>query len=290
MRLKTIQKIVVLFIFLVIFAPATWAIPRLKVQALPQKIPIDRTLHFKIQLEWPQSEGSYDIQSTEPIADNLILLKQGQSQETGPVLTNTIAYEFQPVKTGEATIRPFEVRYRRNESEAWSFIPVPEQSMKVIGVFPINQFLWIAGSIVGILLIFGVGFYSWQRLRKIKAEKMAVPPDPKQAIYIQAREAIATFSSADSKIKLGHWSNQLKSVVMTYYNISSESATEAGIMSILKTKDLQSGELNEISRLFEQLGQLKFSRQDVPPHELDRIQKSLLQYVQGKIIIENSSS
>ena len=59
------------------------------------------------------------------------------------------------------------------------------------------------------------------------------------------------------------------------------------MLSFLKEKGLPAGEWNEVSRLFEQLTELQFSRQDIAASKLERIQKTLLQYIKGKIIIEN---
>ena len=45
----------------------------------------------------------------------------------------------------------------------------------------------------------------------------------------------------------------------------------------------------DIRRLFEELTEMQFSRQDIPSYDLDRMQKALLQYVKGKIIIGDSN-
>jgi hypothetical protein len=67
-------------------------------------------------------------------------------------------------------------------------------------------------------------------------------------------------------------------------------ATPAETLSFLKIKGIPAGEWNEISRLFEQLTELQFSRRDISEYDLARMQRSLLQYVTGKIIIGDSNS
>ena len=57
--------------------------------------------------------------------------------------------------------------------------------------------------------------------------------------------------------------------------------------TMLQAEGLSAGEWQEISRLFEQLTEMQFSRQDIPAYDLDRTQKTLLQYIKGKIIIGN---
>jgi len=116
------------------------------------------------------------------------------------------------------------------------------------------------------------------------------PPDPKQRIYAKAEEAIATIVSSDPKEKITLWSNLLRTVVGTYYDIPYEKESLAGVLSRLRSKGLQAGEWNEVSRIVERLSELQFSRQDIPSHDLEETQKTLLQYIRGKIIIGNSNS
>jgi len=127
-------------------------------------------------------------------------------------------------------------------------------------------------------------------LKAQAAARNIPPPDPKQRIYAKAEESMATFTSPHSKVKLTHWSNQLRSVIMTYYDVPRAMTATPEVLSFLKTKGIPAGEWNEISRLFEQLTEMQFSRQDIAAYDLDRMQKTLLQYVKGKIIIENPRS
>ena len=77
---------------------------------------------------------------------------------------------------------------------------------------------------------------------------------------------------------------------MAYYNVPSKHATATEVLLFLKTQGLPAGEWNEVSRLFGELTEMQFSRQDIPAYDLDRMQKTLLQYVKGKIIIGNLKS
>ncbi|MFA5168360.1 MAG: hypothetical protein WC530_07510 [Candidatus Omnitrophota bacterium] len=283
------HKILLYGIFLIgTFAPLGFAAPRLKIVPPARQIATDQSVVLKVQLEWPQAEGPYEINSLEPKLENLTLENQNQSQETGETVSQTFLYEFRPLKPGMAVIYPFEIGYRKAESEPWIPLLVPEQKTKVV-----SRILWRATliwlSIVAVLSAMAyAGFKLWKLLKTRSAARDIPPQDPKQRVYAKAEESIATFTSPHSKEKLTHWSNQLRTVIVTYYDVPSKTTTNAEVLSFLKAKGLPMGEWNEISRLFEQLTEMQFSRQDIPAYDLDRMQKTLLQYVKGKIIIENS--
>jgi hypothetical protein len=277
----------VLFGALVLFAPPGIAAPRLKVEAPPQKITVGQTATLKVRVEWPQNEGPYEVHSLEPKLENLTLVNQNQTQETGATLTQTLTYEFRSLKAGTAVIYPFEIGYRKTDAAPWNPILVPEQTIKVVSGFPFKGILISLGILAGLSAILIAGHKAWQALQHREATKDDAPPDPKQRVYAKAEESIATFASPDPKEKITHWSNQLRTVVVTYYDIPSKTATNAEVLSFLRSKGLLAGEWNEISRLFEQLTEMQFSRADIPSYELERTQKTLLQYVRGKIIIGN---
>jgi len=271
------------------FVPLSFAAPRLKIEPPAKQIATDQSVTLKIRLEWPEVEGPYEINSLEPKLENLTLENQNQSQETGATVSQTLLYEFRPLKTGTAIIYPFEISYRKTETEPWIPILVPEQKIKVVPSIPFKVTLLWLGTAIGLLAVIFAGFKMGGLLKARAAARNVPPPDPKQRVYAKAEESIATFTSPDSKTKLTHWFNQLRTVIVTYYAVPSKITTSTEILSFLKAKGLPTGEWNEISRLFEQLTEMQFSRQDIPSHVLDRMQKTLLQYVKGKIIIGNSN-
>ncbi len=270
-----------------LFMPLLFAAPRLKIEPPAKQIATGQSVLLKLRLEWPQAEGPYEINSLEPKLENLTLENQNQLQETGETVSQTLLYEFRPLKTGTAVIYPFEISYRKTETEPWIPILVPEQKIKVVSSLPLKATLVGLGLLAGLSAVIFAGYALWKFLKTRAAAKNVPPPDPKQRVYAKAEEFIATFTSPDPKEKLTHWSNQLKNVVATYYDISSKTATSAEVLSLLKAKELPAGEWNEVARLFGQLTEMQFSRQDIPAYDLDRMQKTLLQYVKGKIIIGN---
>jgi len=288
LRMK--RKFVFSFLLAAILVPSAFAAPSLKVTAPPAQISLSERSTLTLQLEWPAAEDPYEINSLEPKTENLELVDQNQSQETGAVVRQTITYTFRAIKKGSALIYPFEISYRKSETDPWSPILIPEQKIRVTSSFPLKSIF------IGIIILLGVtalgyGIFITQKiLAKKKAASEMPPPDPRQRIYANAEEAIATFASPDAKIKLTHWSNQLRAVVATYYDATAKGNSNTGLLLHLKSKGLPTGEWNEVSQLLEQLTEMQFSRQDIPSYDLDRLQKTLLQYIKGKIIIENSNS
>jgi len=271
-----------------VFVPLVFSAPRLQIEPPASQISSDQIATLKVRLEWPQSEGPYEINPLEPKLENLVLENQNQAQETGETVSQTFSFEFRPVRPGNAVIYPFEISYRKTETEPWVPILVPEQKIKVVSSFPLKAILTglgIAAGLIGIFAGLAIG-----KSLKVRTAAQNIPPrDPKQPVYAKAEETIAMFNSPNPKEKLTCWSNQLRTVVAAYYDIPSKTTPSTEILSFLKNKGLPAGEWNEISRLFEQLTELQYSRQDIPAYDLDRMQKTLLQYVKGKIIIGNSN-
>ncbi|MFA7254865.1 MAG: hypothetical protein WC133_02035 [Candidatus Omnitrophota bacterium] len=295
--------------------PLGFATPSLKIEPPAKKIAAGQSATLKIRIEWPQAEGPYEINSLEPKLENLTLenqnqsqsisisensklgqpwlpswerkTKPGQSQESGETVSQTFLYEFRPLKTGTAVIYPFEISYRKTEAEPWSPLFVPGHEIKVVSSLPLKATLLGLIIAAGLVVAVFAGFKLRDLLKIREVARNTPPPDPKQRVYAKAEESIATFTSPDSKEKLAHGSNQLRIVVATYYDVPSKVITNSEVLAFLKTKGLPAGEFNEISRLFEQLTEVQFSRADIPAYDLDRIQKTLLQYVKGKIIIGN---
>jgi hypothetical protein len=199
--------------------PLGYAAPRLKIKPPAERIPIDQRVTLTVQLEWPQTEGPYEIHSLEPMLENLTPEKQYQTQETATTVSYTFYYAFRPLKTGIAVIDAFEVSYRKSETEPWIPVLVPEQKILVVSSFSFKTILtWLAmlGGLAGLIF---TGVKTVRTLKTRKAAKNIPKGDPKQRIYAKAEESIATFTSPDSKEKLTHWSNQLRTVVVTYYDV-----------------------------------------------------------------------
>ena len=277
-----------IFFALVLFVPVSSAIPSLKIEPAPHKITENMTVTLRVLLEWPQAEGPYEIKTTEPALEGLLLVGQNQSQETANVVRQTITYELRPAGRGKARILPFEVSYRRADAETWVPLLIPEQNIDVVSAAPAKILLaslWIA--VAGAILLGTVLL-----IKRINANQTAankVPPqNPKQGIYARAQEAITTFAAPGPKERLAHCVAQLRAVVSTYYDLPTDATSEGSFLALLKKKGLPQAEWAEVSDLFEQLEQMRFSRQDLTAYELNRMQKTLLQYIQGKIIMGNS--
>jgi hypothetical protein len=278
---------VFLFVVLMatIFAVPVFAGPQLKVESPAKQVATGKSVLLKIQLEWPQTEGPYEFNSLEPKLENLTLTDQRQSQETGETVSQTFLYEFRPVKTGTAVIYPFEISYRKAETEPWAPLLIPEQTIKVVSDFPLKVALIGLFTVLGLSAAVALGFRQWDLGKTREALKNAPPPDPKQRIYAQAEEGITKFNASDPKEKLTYWSDQLRTVVVTYYDISSSTATSAEVLAFLKVKGIPTGEWNEISRIFGQLAEMQFSQRYLSAVDLDQMRRTLLQYIAGKIII-----
>jgi hypothetical protein len=264
------------------------ATPSLKIISPPQKAAVGEKFELQVDIRWQNSDGPYEVQADSPLFEGLTLVHQGQSEEAGSEETRVlVSLEIEAVKQGEGRVLPFEVRYRKAGSDPWQSLPVSGQKILVYQPFPFK-----AVSVVLLTLLAAVAAV-WSMIALIKFRKAAEikrntpPPDPKQRIYARAEEAIVTFKGETQKETLNHWARQVKEVVVAYYDIPERGATEREILEILKSRSLQSAEMAEVGRLFREIEQLKFMHHMLPVREMETLQKTLLQYVRGKIIIEN---
>ncbi|MFH1208962.1 MAG: hypothetical protein V1673_05335, partial [Candidatus Omnitrophota bacterium] len=177
-------------ILLPVFVPPGFAVPQLKIEPPAKQVVLGKNVVLKIQLEWPREEGSYEFNSLEPKLENLTLVDQHQSQETGMTVSQTFLYEFRPIQMGAAVIHPFEISYRQGDTEPWIPMLVPEHQIKVVSDLPVMIALIGSGIVAVLLAAIFVGLRQWERW-KIRVAARRVPPvDPKQHIYTEAEKAI----------------------------------------------------------------------------------------------------
>jgi hypothetical protein len=269
---------------MLLFTVPGFAAPQLKIEPPAKQVATGKNVVLKVRIEWPPTEGPYEFNSLEPKLENLTLVDQRQSQETGETVSQTFLYEFLPDRIGPAVIYPFEIGYRKSEKGVWRPLLVPEHRLKVVSDLPFRIALIGSGIVVGLLIAIFVGLKQWERWKLRVAAKRVPPVDPKQEIYKQAEKSIMNFNSPYPKEKITHWSDQFRTVVETYYDVSSV-ASPADILSFLKIKGIPAGDWNEISRIFGELTEMQFARHDISDYDLAKLQRSLLQYVTSKIII-----
>ena len=89
--------LVYLTFMLGVLLPIGFTAPRLEIEHPSKQIATDQSASMKVRLEWPQSEGPYEINSLEPKLENLTLENQNQSQETGVTVSQTLLYEFRQI-------------------------------------------------------------------------------------------------------------------------------------------------------------------------------------------------
>jgi len=271
--------------------------PALTVQVPDKPVQINDEVFCRFFLEWPQTEGAYEFSFPEPRFKSLTLIHQGQSQETvflpqGPASRFTVNLVLRATQKGEGTIFPFEIRFRKSSTEEWSTISVPPHQLKITSSWITKKMMpFVMIPILCSFFIFSIGFFLRGFLKKQRAKNHpAFPKDPKQELYQGAATRIAEDLSGDPQKCLSEWSLQLKKVVMAHYDLPSKALTEADILSLLKAKRLPLEEKEEIAQLFNRLTDIKFSQAKSDLATLQNLQKSLLQYVQGKIIIGNPST
>jgi hypothetical protein len=265
------------------------AAPSFRLQSPPKESTAQTPFHYRLILEWPSGEGSYEVAPVSPVLENLELIEQRQSQETaGSRLTVTLAFTFSGIKKGPARIGPLQIPYRREGETDWQMIPVPAQTISIRARFPWPMFLRVGGLILTVSLCLYLGRKAFVVSRAAKLEKNLQPYDPKQRVYAKSEEHILTFKGETQQETLSHWLRAVKETVMTYYGLPNKPTTESEIIQALASQKLRVEEMNEITRIFRETESLKFNGQLLTTREMETLQKTLLKYVRGKIIIEKS--
>ncbi len=269
--------------------PGVEAAPSFRLQSPPEESTARTPFHYHLILEWPSGEGSYEVAPVSPVLENLELIEQRQSQETaGSRLTVTLAFTFSGIDEGTARIGPLQIPYRREGETDWQRIPVPAQTISIRARFPWPMLLRLGGLILTVSLCLYLGRKAFLASRAAKLRKNLQPPDPKQKVYGKAEEHILTFKGETQQETLAHWIRAVKETVMTYYDLPNKPTTESEIIQALASQDLRVEEMNEIVHIFRETESLKFNGQLLTTREIETLQKTLLKYVRGKIIIENS--
>ncbi len=274
------------------FMPLGFAAPSVRIEPPPSKVEKGRLFTFRIYCEWPQSDGEFEIVPPYPAFENLELVGHRESQETvpsesGPWVRYIFTYEFKGSEPGEGRIPSLEIRYRRPGQQDWSTLPVLPQKVAITRLFPRGLLLSLAAllGVLGAIFAASQGVKRWFSERKATRERL--PKDPRQDVYAEAENSIVSFQDAGTREKLLHWSAQLRRVVATCYGIPVTATTETEILKELRLRELSSGDFREIESLFDLITKLKFSGDRITLPQIEDLKKTLLQYVRGKIIIEN---
>ncbi|OQA40439.1 MAG: hypothetical protein BWY49_00871 [Candidatus Omnitrophica bacterium ADurb.Bin314] len=265
-----------------------WSAPQLRLAAPPRNASTAQTFLYEVRMEWPVAEGAYEVSPTAPVFENLDLIAQSQSQETtGTVSRLILQFTLRGIQKGPARIGTLDIRYRLAPSTEWRVLPVPDQTVQIAAAFPWKG---VIGSVALAILLplgsfFGIkGFKAYRERERIKN---LPPPDPKQRVYAKAEETILTYKGETQRDTIDHWTEAVKGTAITYYDLALKSATGRDILEALKGKSLTAKESSEITALFRRIEELRYAGNALPVREMELLQKTFLQYVRGKIIIEN---
>ena len=285
-------------IFGFFFSGNAWAGPVLKDRHFPADIYEGQAIKLKLVFEWPAGEGEYEIKSPESVdLENIKFVGLSQAQKTslsssGPVSQLTLTYELLPLQTGQGSIDPFVVLYRKPGQGAWKKIPVTKLILEMKPALPwkgIRVLLLILAALVVPVALWFI-HASWAEREREKNFKI----DPKQQLYADAVKKfngfICGYTTSYLRTLLSEWSDELTKVVMAYYDIPIRPATQTEIFKELGARNIPAGELQEIKGYFHQIEHLEFSLGNITSDTLEETRLLLLQYANSKIIVENQYS
>ena len=132
------------------------------------RLTIDQTLTLHISFKWNGSENDYRFAVPSISAQNLELLRIGQSSKNEKtVFTKEFEYEFKALKIGDASIQDFQLPYTHAQETANQSIAIPGTHLKIIPQrkFRALWFIWLI--ILSILFLMVILIKKQQKLRNV---------------------------------------------------------------------------------------------------------------------------
>jgi hypothetical protein len=276
-----------------LFAGNGWAAPVLAGTHFPADIHEGQTMQLKLVFEWPAEEGEYEIQSPSDIElENLKFVNLSQTQKIAtansvPVIRLILTYEFLPTQKGQGSIGFFNVLYRQTDQGSWRKIPIAKLFVEIKPALSWKGVIVLLLILTGLVVPTGIWVISVRQAEREREKNFKV--DPKQQIYEEAAKKfsylVAGYTPAFLRNLLSEWAEELKRVVVTYYDLPIQHVTQTAIFTKLADKNIPEGELQEIKDYFNQLEHLKCTPGDITTDSLEKLRLSLLHYAHSKIVL-----
>lgn len=292
---KTLALILIYSAFFIPAAPAA-AKPEYQAEFSSSKINMDEPVEFRLLVTWPREEGPHSFALPVLPLKNLILERQGESQETyregGKDWTQkSVTAIFRPLQKGEGAVEDFILPYVNTLTQEKGELLISTPRIKITAApLKINP-VWGFGAF-GALLIFAAGWFLAQKRREAALKKAVAVRTPEELAVEKILSSLRAedFIRKDRKEKLHQISAEFRIFLPAVYQMNASRPTDREILEELKTRELPAEEWKIVERLLKKLDEAKFTGQSLSDSDLDGIRKEIEAFAEGKRFSNSSMS
>jgi hypothetical protein len=273
------------------FAPASHAIHTYEVVVSGHDISLDENLNVEVKIVWLQSEGQYKLLPAEWNLTNLKYVDDSRSQESfveeGEACTRVIIrYVFKPLTEGPAYIKQFKMGYVNLKTKENATITVVKsvdfnikRAKKSGFVLEFTVAFFISAAIIGFIV-----FTIQTKRAAIRAQREKIIRD--RQIYMEIVAGIEEAKGLNQREIAFEWSRHFNTFLFQHYHLSKSLITEQEIIEAVRQgKDIDEVEFLTVKNIYERLAEFKFSPTDLSLTKFQTLQRDLLTYIKGKIVL-----
>lgn len=260
-----------------------------------QKISMDESVEYSLQIDWPREEGTYAFALPILPLKNLVLERQGESQETyreGGIdrTRKSFVAVLRPLEKGEGAVEDFILSYVNTLSQNRGELLISTPRVKITPApFRVNR-AWIltAGAV---LLLSTTGVLLIRKRKRAALDKAAVRTPQERAIEeILSQLRAEDFYRKDMKEKLHYISAQFRTFLPVIYNLNASRPSDREIVEELKGQEIPAEERRSVERLLKKLDEAKFMGQSLNEADLIAIKNEIETFAEGKRFSNSSLS
>ncbi|MBI3306233.1 MAG: hypothetical protein HYZ84_00300 [Candidatus Omnitrophica bacterium] len=288
--MNPLKLLVTAIFFSVYFSANAHAAPQFNTKLSQTSAKPGEGVTLSIRISWAQSEANYSVALPNFELENLTLSGQGESQESfiqgeEPWIRKTYKIELAPIKPGPASIQAFKVSLIDTQSQKAASFDVPQLKIQIKKTGFLSL-AWpaIALGVVLILIIFLISRIFFKKSGKTLSQENSEAPDDKIAHAIHAAiNDIAIYSSPE---KANHLINLCSRFIIQRHHLDRPNLSDSEILKALSAQNISTEELSRLKNLFVRFEEIRFSGTSLPSSEYKQLQNDILNYVEGKKILE----
>lgn len=279
--------------FLILFAwaltlavPAAKAEPQLSSKVSSTAVYLDEKVLLTLEADWPQENANYSFILPVPAVKNLVLKRQGESQETyqkGDALwaRKSLTFEFQPENAGPAVIESFSLQYVEPETGTPGSLQVPAYTLNV-RKRGLPTGVKFAGAGAGALLAAACIFMALRR-RGASAPKRSGPELSMEERVSQALRQLPAVSSQDEALTKG--GVVFQSYLAEKFALASISFDMDQLNRRLEEKSVEALEVKRARKLVEKFREARYSGVPLTSSEVQEILEEAAAWVDRRKIV-----
>lgn len=244
----------------------------------PNRIPLNRTLRYIIQITWEGNLDEIEIGDLEePLLSNFDVIGTSSANRvtegvTGKKAIKEIAYTLQPKTLGMGYVESVAVSYENTQTGKTHFLQTERVAVEVISPIPeVNgkRSLWFL--IVACMLLAGgiLGFLYVRRRQSEKKDKEEEIERIIEEVFLEELKDSINLKEKDRRETFSILTKLFRRYLSEKYHISALEATTAELVKILTEEGLDEDLIHKCETLFNKADVVKFSGQDASQAELD---------------------